>query len=363
MVCNAIWRDEIPMIRFMMEEGWDIGSLESDTQVPLLHLAAKETNARITQLLLNRGIETSLAWIDTPGTPFQSALMLNNAKTARVYLTRGLSVDTPNGAGETALHLIAMGKPACKASKKRITRGLGYILTLEPDLDKLNKDGDTALLVACSTDTETLHIQGRTPLHLAIFIKESCRTSKALVAKGTDVNAQGSQGNTQLHDSLPQRNTHHYLSTEICEAFLNNGANPNIPDKNGDTPFHLLIQSTFLNPKTCELFLRCGASPNIDNNDGYTDLHVLIRDQVLGEIQYAVCRMLLEHNANPNALDSTGHPPLWWFPCCICISKEADEAMKKVLRQYMMTLLLLFQEYKADVKEMVAGGLSLRQLV
>ena len=65
---------------------------------------------------------------------------------------------------------------------------------------------------------------------LACDSKFSPETIKKLIDLGSDVNAQGDDGMTCLHKSIWVE------SKEIFKVLLENGADPEIEDEDGDTP-------------------------------------------------------------------------------------------------------------------------------
>lgn len=71
---------------------------------------------------------------------------------------------------------------------------------------------------------------GWTALHISI-VNNNNKTSRLLMELGADVNAQDNLGRTPLHFATIYDHTY-----EISPLLISKGANPNIPDINGQTP-------------------------------------------------------------------------------------------------------------------------------
>lgn len=87
------------------------------------------------------------------------------------------------------------------------------------------------------------------------------------------------------------------------------GADPNLLHYSVRVPTYL--------PSFTELLLNFGANPNLPNKDGQTPLHQVIarmaarRDNLLdASCTRTILSSLLKHGADPNLVDNEGHPPL-----------------------------------------------------
>ena len=89
---------------------------------------------------------------------------------------------------------------------------------------------------------------------------------------------------------------------------LKEGADPNAPDENGDTPLHLAVSRCGRKFAVLDIvyaLLEHGARPNAYNPAGATPLHL-----AAAKTDDATVWTLLEHYADPLARDPRGQTPL-----------------------------------------------------
>jgi hypothetical protein len=94
----------------------------------------------------------------------------------------------------------------------------------------------------------------------------------------------------------------------LCDAerikkLLEEGADPNIRDRGGNTPLHFAASKGCA--EVARLLLRHGADPNAQDKNGETPLHVAAYG---GHVD--VARLLLEHGADPSIRNRDGKTPL-----------------------------------------------------
>ena len=120
-----------------------------------------------------------------------------------------------------------------------------------------------------------------------------------LLSAGADPNAPDKNGETPLHSA----------ATNKCAAaavkLLQTGADPNAPDKNGETPLH--SAATNKRAAAAVKLLQTGADPNARDKDGRTPLHSAA---MLEHLDFVI--VLLRANADPNARDKDMRTPLHW---------------------------------------------------
>jgi ankyrin repeat protein len=108
--------------------------------------------------------------------------------------------------------------------------------------------------------------------------------------------------------------------TDLIKNLLNNGADPNVPDRNGNTPLLIVCTRKTMNQEVIKLLVtekqsqpnKRLASSNIQNNDGMTPLHLLCdtiskildKDQRTNLIDNTISP-LFENHADPNLQEKT----------------------------------------------------------
>ncbi|CAB0038856.1 unnamed protein product [Trichogramma brassicae] len=119
---------------------------------------------------------------------------------------------------------------------------------------------------------------------------------------------------------------HKHLS--VAELLLKNGANPNLANKNGYTPLHVIL-SRFFADDLAELFFKMCDDRNLPlqvdarNKSGNTPLHLAVCNTNDNAV-----KLLLERGANPNLADEDGLTPLYF----IC-RREYDDDLAELFFQ------------------------------
>ncbi|HBL98999.1 TPA: hypothetical protein DDZ86_05150 [Candidatus Dependentiae bacterium] len=132
------------------------------------------------------------------------------------------------------------------------------------------------------------------------------------------INAQNSYGKTPLYQACSKN------YKDIVKLLLENGANPNIPNKDKETPLYWACAKGYL--EIVKLLLEKGANPNIANKDKETPLYLTCSNNFI-----EITRLLLENGAKVNILNKNGWTSLYWA-CCnykldivkLLLEKDAD---------------------------------------
>ncbi|XP_076005975.1 ankyrin repeat and SOCS box protein 4 isoform X2 [Genypterus blacodes] len=140
---------------------------------------------------------------------------------------------------------------------------------------------------------------GKTPLHVACEVSNSDCVA-LLLAHGAKIHSQSLSGHTPLHYCITKE------SVACAKQLILKGASVNVPGDNNeeDTPLHTAAR--FGIPELTALYLAHGASVDAINSCQETPLMTAVfwsfdpREQTFSQDHHLVCRLLLDHKADPN---------------------------------------------------------------
>lgn len=134
----------------------------------------------------------------------------------------------------------------------------------------------------------------------AAALRDDPRTVRILLESGADPDLEGGAGS----DGTPLCGAASWGFLGVVEELLKNGADPNRREDEGTGFSPLLWASRGGHVDTVRLLLAAGADPSL-SVDGTTPLHAAAeRGSAL------VCQLLVEHGADPAAVDDQGRSPL-----------------------------------------------------
>ncbi|XP_074470115.1 ankyrin repeat and SOCS box protein 4 [Sebastes fasciatus] len=207
-------------------------------------------------------------------------VIYNALETALVLLQEGAAINRmPNG--KTPLHV------ACEVS---------------------NADC-VALLLAHRAKVNSLSLSGHTPLHYCIT-RESVDCAKQLILKGAKVNTPGynNEEDTPLHTAA------RFGVPELVALYLTNGASVDAVNSLQETPLMTACFWSFDSKEqlysqdhhlVCRLLLDHQADPNLREVDNKTALH-----KAAWNCDHVLMQMLLEAGADTRSMDINGCAPI-----------------------------------------------------
>lgn len=232
---------------------------------------------------------------------------------AEVLLNAGADVHLKTPDGSTALHY------ACEYS----TNLVKPLLEADADPTMENDAGETPLHTDGKTDNELLPLllgtgtvdinrprstDGRTPLMCRLMGMYS-ESIVAFLKYKPDVNATDIEGNGVLHVALKGRS----IETSVINALLSAGADPNLKNRHGNTPFHVMEYNVNV-ALICRL-LDAGADIEARNLEGQTALFTQFTSPgSYREGTPEIFEMLINQGARTDTRDYKGRT-LWHHGC------------------------------------------------
>jgi ankyrin repeat protein len=163
----------------------------------------------------------------------------------------------------------------------------------------------------------------RTPLHFALQLQyPPPRLIDYLLVQGADVNVPNWMGRTPFFQLLTRLDA----TEEMVRRFQRLGGNLDVMDHDKNTPLHLVAS-----PEIASLLLTSGASPASKNKYGQTPLH---QANYAGYID--VIAQLLKHSADIEAKNSSGKTPLlsaMFYTGCSWVSKKDEQTVNCLLER------------------------------
>ena len=220
------------------------------------------------------------------------------------------------------------------SSPARSTEPLETIVRCNPDTLVLAASlGSVATIESCLAAGVSLNQKGRsgdTPL-LAAMKKDQWNIVKMLLEHGADPNIPDSDGNTVLMEAVrwnrdsTRETTNEFRS--LTNFLIDKGADPNRQNAKGETA--LILAANIDNPSTVQLLLSRGADPNRAMINGSTALLSLVdQNDTARRNRLLIIDTLLDAGANPNIrAKSNGITPL-----LTALDHRDDRAVESLLK-------------------------------
>ena len=145
---------------------------------------------------------------------------------------------------------------------------------------------------------------------LAVITNYNIEALNILLKHDLDSNMRDQDGDTLLHRALQTRRGIPGIAFEkklqVIQQLLQAGANPNLPDKDGITPFIYSLGHVDNNYAIAKMMIAKGASINKPDSRGDTPLHYQVRRGTAEMTSYLIAR-----GANVRAKNRSGQTPIY----------------------------------------------------
>ena len=163
------------------------------------------------------------------------------------------------------------------------------------------------ILLENGADVQTVDSSGDAPVHIVCKgLKLDC-LKVLLRNKKCDPNQRNADEETALHIVCKMKNTK-TIHVDMIKILLENGANVQAVDSNGDAPVHLVCKISCLD--ILKLLLcskKC--DPSQQNADGDTALHIVCRKGIIDGIMYFLQALISTPGIDPEVANHAGLTP------------------------------------------------------
>ena len=234
-------------------------------------------------------------------TPLWFACCDGQESIVRLLLDIGANPTIADKYGDSCLHAAINGHCSTKTIQEILDHGA--------HVNAVNQDGDTPLLLACSTaqadtvrlllhakaDPNIAYIDGNASLHAAIAADCNKETVLEIINYGADVNAVNKRGRTALLLGC------FFRQLDLVKVLLKAGANPSIDDEEGFSCLHAAIDGR-CSKDTLQALIHHGARIDATRKDG---TNALLRACSTGHSESV--RFLLEAGTDVNITKAYGN--------------------------------------------------------
>ncbi|RCK74497.1 MAG: hypothetical protein IGBAC_1445 [Ignavibacteriae bacterium] len=296
--------NDIDLIKIGIKYKLDIDDQNIYGNTPL-HIAVVNADTNLIKLLLDYKADLNIQNEDG-NTPLHLALVNNRVDASSLLLNYDIKVNKVNRDGFTPLHY---------AAELGDIQFVIKLLEKRADINVYNKDGNSPLLIAIynkhfdivnyliekNANTDSRNKIGITPLYLAVEYN-NLDLVKNLLSKKVRTNIELLDSKmTPLHIAVENG----YI--DIIKLLIENGANVDVKNSEGDTPLHIALSNNFLiqQNEIIKLLIKHSSKINTENNRGYTPLHLAVAKD-----NQEFVELLLLKKAKTNVQDTIGITPL-----------------------------------------------------
>nr|WCB86978.1 CPPV167 ankyrin repeat protein [Cooks petrelpox virus] len=187
----------------------------------------------LAKTLIDNGAYINISNKIKKNTPLHnSAIHTSMLRITKILIDNGANINSPNKQGLTPLHIASKSSYNIPLIDK-VLKVNAYIQKHSRDIipdSFIIRDGTETvrLLIDNGADVCALDQYNKSPLHYAVWLRNSYKIAKILIHNGADMNIRDDNGDTPIF--------HAFHSLETTELLLDSGAKVNICNKNKITP-------------------------------------------------------------------------------------------------------------------------------
>lgn len=250
-------KNQLKIIELLLENGAKVNYPEAK-QKRFIYAAVHSEREEVLRLILAKGAKVNSSWIDI----LETAIRNQNFDMVELLLDAGIDV---NGSAKdspltTAAVKVKKDDRTSRSEKSRSAKDYRAKDNILAIIDLLLKRG--------ANPNAVTGYQRASPLYYCVQYKNYLCTKKLLQYKANP-NLADKNGDTPLHQSQ---------SAAISLLLIQHGAKVNTQNKDGETPLHLVSTQ-----KQAKLLLQKGANPLLEDKDGHNALMHIINKYYLNE--------------------------------------------------------------------------------
>ncbi len=275
---------KIEVVKYYLDRGSDIDK-DLSNGFTLLHLAIRAGYTELAEYLIDKGANLTLQ-TNEKMTPIMLAVSHNRKEIEEMLIEEEIKKDvfteTIRGSIQDVMYYLA-------EDPNLINQYRGNFSLLHWTAYKGHYDL-AKILIEKGADVEG-HKKYASPLFWAVRYNRP-DIAKLLIDNGADINAQNTNRQSVLFNSA---------RVEITRFLLANGANPEVIDKQGNTPLHT-IGSKNMHIEAIRTIIDFNEFPNFPQSE------TVIQEAI--DEQLGVAKLLIKYGANPNLINTAGKTAL-----------------------------------------------------